>query len=281
MFKDEIITVSNTAKTKLNLLNDNPLGYFVSSMLAGAYVGLAIVFIYTIGGLLNGSPFTRILMGASFGVGLSLVVMAGSELLTGNLFVMSLGMVKKTVNLKDSIKLWTVCLAGNWAGSILIAILFFLSGLNNGSVETFVANSAATKMSIAPVALIVRAILCNILVCLAVWTSYKLKSESGKLIMIAWCLFVFVTSGYEHSIANMTLLTLALFAPAGAAVSLAGYFYNISLVVLGNMIGAVIFLALPYAIIARDKPCVDCAPKTVSKSIEHRLDEGLIPFNAS
>lgn len=282
MFREEVVTVSSAAKAKLNLLNNNPVGYFVSSMLAGGYVGLAIILIYTIGGLLQGAPATKVLMGACFGIALSLVIMAGSELFTGNVFVMSLGIVKKTVTLKDSIRLWIVCLLGNWAGSILVATLFVLSGLSSGATASFVANVSEAKMTIPLMPLFVRAILCNILVCLAVWSSYKLKSESGKLIMIFWCLFAFITSSYEHSIANMTLLTIALYTPAEAAVSFGGYFYNILVVVLGNFVGAAAFLALPYALISREKPCVDCEKETkLAESPRILGEDSLVPHNVS
>ena len=101
-------------------------------------------------------------------------------------------------------------------------------------------------MSVSFVPLLLRAILCNILVCLAVWCAGKCRSESAKLIMIFWCLFAFITSGFEHSIANMTLLTIGLLEPAGQAVSIGGYFYNLAVVTVGNMIGGIVFVALPY-----------------------------------
>jgi len=98
-----------------------------------------------------------------------------------------------------------------------------------------------------------RGVLCNILVCLAVWCGTKLKSESAKLIMIFWCLFAFITSGFEHSIANMTLLTVSLLAPFEKAVSLSGYFYNLSIVTLGNMVGGIVFVAVPYYLASKKK----------------------------
>lgn len=82
----------------------------------------------------------------------------------------------------------------------------------------------------------VRGILCNILVCLAVWCFFKLKSESGKLIMIFWCLFAFITTGYEHSVANMTLLSAALLIPHPMQISMAGFWYNMTAVTLGNIV---------------------------------------------
>lgn len=253
MFKEESLSVSNSAQAKLQLLNSNPIGYFISSMLAGGYVGLAIMLIYTVGGLLSGSSATKIVMGISFGISLSLVIMAGSELFTGNTFVMSMGIFKKTVTVKDAIRVWVVCYLGNWVGSIIVATLFYFSGLNEGSTGTFVASVSATKMNIPLTPLFLRAILCNILVCLATWSSYRLKSESGKLIMIFWCLYAFITSSYEHSIANMTLLTVGLYAPLEAAISFGGYLYNIIVVSLGNMVGGILFLSLPYYIISKDK----------------------------
>jgi nitrite transporter NirC len=89
------------------------------------------------------------------------------------------------------------------------------------------------------------------LVCLAIWCSFRCKSESGKLIMIFWCLFAFITSGFEHSIANMTLLSIGLMAPFSASIGFVGYFYNILIVSLGNMVGGILFIALPYFLISK------------------------------
>lgn len=253
MFSEEVAAVAKTAENKVGLLRKNPLGYFIASMLAGAYVGFGILLIFTIGGLLDGAPYTKIVMGASFGIALSLVVIAGSELFTGNNMVMCFGLWNKTVKISDVLKLWLVCWLGNLLGAVLLSVLFCAAGYANGSVGSFIANSAATKMSIPFLPLLLRGVLCNTLVCLAVWCGMKCKSESGKLIMIFWCLFAFITTGYEHSIANMTLLSVALLSPMDAAVSLGGYIYNILVVSAGNMIGGILLVALPYQIIAKKK----------------------------
>ncbi len=254
MFHDAIAAVSNAAKGKYSLLKTNPGGYFLASMLAGVFIGFGVLLAFTIGGLTSESAFSRILMGCSFGVALSLVVMAGGELFTGNNLVMSMGVAKKTVSLSQCLKVWGVSYVGNLAGSILLALLFVGCGLATGAVGDFISSSAATKMSLSPLALLCRGALCNMLVCLAVWCSIKLKSESGKLIIVFWCLLAFITTGFEHSIANMTLLTTSLLAPAAdAAVSLGGEVYNLLLVTIGNIIGGVVFVALPYLSIGRKK----------------------------
>lgn len=255
MFNEEFNKVASAAKAKVELLKTNKLGYFISSMLAGIYVGLGIMLIFTIGGLLSSanSPATKIVMGLSFGVALSLVIFAGSELFTGNNFVMAVGSLNKTVSWLDTIKVWIVSFIGNLTGSILAGTLFFMAGLSNGPVGEFIAKTSATKMSLPASDLFFRGILCNMLVCLAVWCSFKCKEETSKLIMIFWCLFVFITAGFEHSVANMTLLTIGLLSPAGAAVSIGGYAYNIIMVTLGNMVGGIVFMAIPYYIISRKK----------------------------
>ncbi|MBD7911655.1 MULTISPECIES: formate/nitrite transporter family protein [Clostridium] len=255
MFGDEIKKVSESAKAKIGLLRNNIVGYFISSMLAGIYVGIGIMLIFTIGGLLSsgGSPLTKILMGVSFGVALSLVIMAGAELFTGNNFVMAVGFLKKTVTLGDSIKVWIVSFIGNLFGSILTGYMFYLAGLSNGPVGEFIAKTTETKMHLGGSQLFFRGILCNLLVCLATWCSFKCKEESSKLIMIFWCLFAFITTGFEHSVANMTLMTIGLLSPFSASVSVYGYGYNLLFVTLGNMVGGIVFLAIPYYIISRNK----------------------------
>lgn len=253
MFKEDVTAVAGAAGKKVALLKNNPLGYFVASMLAGAFVGFGILLIFSIGGLLQGAPATKIVMGASFGIALSLVVIAGSELFTGNNMVMTLGALHKKVTWGETVKLWVVCWLGNLAGSVLLAFLFYAAGLATGDVGTFIANTAQAKMSVPFLPLFIRGVLCNALVCLAVWCAMKCKSESGKLIMIFWCLFAFITTGFEHSIANMTLLTVGLLAPMEAAVSLGGWAYNLLVVTLGNMVGGIGLVALPYYLIAKSK----------------------------
>jgi nitrite transporter NirC len=252
MFNEEITAVANAAKGKNDLFCNNPVGYILSAILAGIFVGLGVLLAFTVGGLLIGNPFARILMGCTFGVALSLVVMAGGELFTGNNFVMAVGLAKKTVSGGVCFRVWGLSYLGNLIGSVILALIFVWCGLATGSTGAFISSAAAVKMSIPPLALICRGLLCNILVCLAVWCSFRCKSEAAKLIMIFWCLLALMTSGYEHCVVNMTLLTVSLLSPAtGAAVSLSGWAYNIALSTLGNMIGGIVFVALPYLLISR------------------------------
>lgn len=253
MFHEEFEALCEGAVGKVSFLKKNSLGYVLASMLAGAYVGLGILLIFSIGGQLEGAVYTKMAMGASFGIALSLVVIAGAELFTGNNLVMTGGLLAQKVTLKQTVTLWIVCFLGNWLGAIVIALLFVYSGLATGAVGAFITKTAIAKTTAAPMALVCRGILCNVLVCLAVWSGFRCKSDSGKLIMIFWCLFAFITSGYEHSVANMTLLSVAFVAPVDGALTAGAYLFNLGLVTVGNMIGGILFLTVPYYIISKKK----------------------------
>ena len=179
MYIEDFLAMCNAAKSKVAFLKNNPLGYFIASMHAGAFVGFGVLLVFSIGGMMSGVPYNKVIMGSSFGVALSLVIIAGAELFTGNNMVMVSGVLKKTITMLDAIKLWVLCWIGNLVGSILIALLFYWAGLASGNVGEFIASSAQAKMEVAFLPLLVRGILCNILVCLAVWCGFRCKSESG------------------------------------------------------------------------------------------------------
>ncbi len=250
MFNEETEIVGKAAQNKYQLLEKNPMGYFIASMLAGFFVGFGVLLIFTIGGLLNDQPYVKIIMGVSFGIALSLVIMAGAELFTGNNFVMAFGILQGKVTLTQTLKLWLICFLGNLAGSVLLAVLFWQAGLAGGTVGEFILEASKGKMQLGMWPLFIRGILCNILVCLAIWCSFRCKSESGKLIMVFWCLFAFITTGFEHSVANMTLLFVGVLISPDTQVQLSGYAYNLFFVTLGNMVGGIVFMALPYYVIS-------------------------------
>ena len=165
-----------------------------------------------------------------------------------------------------SFSLWVVCYAGNSSAPSSYRCSS-TGSRDGGGVGQALAGAAATKMSLPPLVLFLRGILCNVLVCLAVWCGFRCKSDSGKLIMTFWCLYAFFTCGFEHSVANMTVLTLGLLNPAGMAVSFSGFGYNLLWVTLGNLVGAVVFLAIPYGIAAAKKQAhsttsISSSPKT-------------------
>ena len=248
MFTETKNLLSEVAVKKVNFYKSGIIKYLIASMWAGAYVGFGIFLIMTIGGLGSESnfPFTKMLMGLSFGIALSLVIMAGSELFTGNNMILTVGALDKKVTWKDSANIWIWSFIGNAIGSTLLGLLLSLTNVAATPTGAFILKTAATKMNGDFIPLLVNGILCNLLVCLAVLCSIKMKSESGKLIMVFWCLFAFITSGFEHSVANMTIFATALFMPHPETVSLMGVFQNMIPVTLGNFIGGALLLGASY-----------------------------------
>ena len=248
--------MSNAAVSKVSLLEKKPMAYVIASVLAGAFIGIGVLLMSTVGAYGAGTPYIKLVMGLVFSAALSLVVFAGAELFTGNNMVIMAGVLKGKSSWAQLAKLWIVCFLANWVGSILMALLFVGTGLADSDVGVFMANASATKMAIPAGALICRGILCNFLVCLAVWCGFKCRNEVAKLIMILWCITAFVTCGGEHCVANMTMLTVGILKASSlgvAGVSMGGYFYNILVAAIGNIIAGTLCVALPYYLIAKDK----------------------------
>lgn len=252
MFYENISKMKKSARQKVDLLENSRIKYLVCSAMAGVYVGLGILLIFTIGGLLSPSPNTKIVMGISFAIALCLVLVAGGELFTGNNMIMTVGSLEKEVTWFDTLKIWLYSYVGNLLGSILIAYMFIESGLAKGSVAEFIIKVSSAKMAGNFNELFVRGILCNMLVCLAIWSYFKLKDETAKILMVFLCLFAFITSGYEHSIANMTLLSVGIMIP-GSQLTVSGFVNNLIPVTLGNMVGGSIIIGYSYWLISSSR----------------------------
>ncbi|MGZ5957780.1 MAG: formate/nitrite transporter family protein [Myxococcaceae bacterium] len=255
MEHETIATLAAAARTKAGLLRHGPLQYLVLSALAGAYVGLGIVLIFAIGAPLQaaGSGATKAVMGASFGVALTLVIFAGSELFTGNNLVMTVGLLSRTVNGAALARIWIVSFAGNLVGSLLLALATAASGvLGKAPAKDFVLGVVAAKMAAPASELFFRGVLCNALVCLAVWMGIRTKDETARLVLIFWCLFAFIGAGFEHSVANMSLLGIGLFLPHDPAlVNWVGFARNLTVVTAGNIVGGALLIGLPYWFVAQ------------------------------
>lgn len=255
MVHNTIESLSDAAVSKVGVLNQSVTRYFVLSMMAGVYVGLGIVLVFSIGAPLAsvGTPGLKALMGASFGVALTLVIFAGSELFTGNNMIMTIGCLCKKVTWRDTAKLWIICFLGNLAGALLLAIAMKGSGLlSSGAGHDFIEKVALAKGNADFWPLFIRGILCNVLVCLAIWTASRTQNDVAKLILIFWCLFAFIGSGFEHSVANMTLIGTAIFV-APETVTWGHFTNNMIPVTLGNMLGGGLFIGAAYWYVANKK----------------------------
>jgi nitrite transporter NirC len=246
MYRDTIDHFADLAARKTGVMKRNPTGFFVGAMMAGAYVGLGIILIFTLGAAVE-PAYQKLVMGATFGIALTLVVFAGSELFTGHNMFMTLGWLRGRTNGADLAAVWAFVWIGNLVGAAALAVLFVIGG--GGGIlgaDSFLVGVADAKMNAPWFELLARGILCNWLVCLALWMSARTNNDAAKCIVIFWCLFAFIASGFEHSVANMTLFSIALLSEHPASVNLLGMTHNLFWVTLGNLLAGSVFMALGY-----------------------------------
>ena len=239
------IEQAGIAKARLPLDKLLMLGF-----LAGVFIAFGAAF-YTLvitGSTLGLGP-AKLLGGAAFSLGLILVIIAGAELFTGNnLIVMAWadGDVSTTALLRN----WTATFLSNGAGAIVLAMLMFWSGtLHQGGTGETAAAIAQAKMQLPFVEAFTRGVLCNALVCLAVWLSFASHRVSGKVLAILFPITAFVALGFEHSIANFYLIPIGIL--MGAEGGMSGFFQNLVPVTLGNIVGGGGAVALVYWVIYR------------------------------
>jgi formate/nitrite transporter len=242
----ERVEAAGVAKANLPLLQLATLG-----ILAGAFIAFgAMWFTVTMTGSTLGFGPGRLLSGIAFSLGLILVIIAGAELFTGNnLIVMAWADGK--VSLGRLLRNWAVVYVANFVGSAGAAVLVTLAGslaLADGAVGDTAVKIAQAKVALPFDVAFFRAVLCNALVCLAVWLSMAAHSVSGKAIVIVFPIAAFVALGYEHSIANMYFIPVAMLHGA-EGVTFAGLIGNLVPVTLGNIVGGGGFVALVYWII--------------------------------
>jgi formate/nitrite transporter len=238
------------------------LRQIVLSMMAGFYIGIGAAFFGLV--ISDASlPFAiqRILGGLVFSLGLFLVVCATAELFTGNILMTSAAVSKK-ISWLALLKNWAIVWLGNLAGALLCAALVFLSnygGLASGqAIADALVGLASAKVGIEPAALFFKAVMCNVLVCLAIWLTFAARTIIDKFVAVAFPITAFVAMGFEHSVANMFFLPLGFLMKAGHRFSdnldsaildrldIGAIAYNISVVTLGNIIGGALLVACAY-----------------------------------
>jgi nitrite transporter NirC len=235
------------AEEKTRVISERPLSFIVGAMFAGAYVGIGIILIFSVGQVVDPS-WRPLVMGASFAIALILVIFAGSELYTGHTMYMTIGRLAGAVDIAGLTKAWLLSWAGNLVGAAVLSGLFVAGGgghiLKPGAALLF--ETASHKIHSTPVELICRGMLCNWLVCLSVWMAARTKSDAAKCIVIFWCLFAFIASGFEHSVANMTIFSVALMSNHPDTITASGVFYNLFWVTIGNALSGAGVVAAGY-----------------------------------
>ena len=279
MYRQDVGKIAELSTTKAACLDRTPGAYLILSALAGVYLAFGITLIFSVGApfAAEGAPGMKLVMGASFGIALSLVVFAGSELFTGNNMVCAIGVLDGAISWGTLGRLWLFSLAGNLVGSMGLAWLVVESGvLSHAPQSELLMKVATAKMTLPGAELVARGILCNWLVCLAVWTAGRTASDTAKLVLIFWCLLAFVGSGFEHSIANQSLLSMALFLPHPGSVTWGGFVWNQGWVILGNVIGGSVFVGGLYWLASETRPAPADGSRIVPDAVAFGSNAGFI-----
>lgn len=217
-------------------------------VLAGAFIAFgAMAYTVAVTGSELGFGPTRLLGGAVFSLGLILVIIGGAELFTGNSLIV-IAWASGRVSTGAVLRNWTIVYTGNLIGAAITAILVHISGvlmLGDGSVGVTAEALLLSKLALSPVQAFVRGILCNILVCLAVWMSFAARSVTGKIAVIFPPVTAFVMLGFEHSVANMYLIPVGMLNKSGA-IDFGALLANLVPITAGNIVGGGVLVALVY-----------------------------------
>ncbi|WP_449385818.1 formate/nitrite transporter family protein [Cellulomonas soli] len=239
----------HTAVDKVDLARDPGL-FLVRTMLAGAYIGIGVIIMVTAGGPLKmaGSPWAPLVQGLVFGVALTIVVIAGAELATSSMMYLTQGALRRSITWGRAAVVLLATMVGNLLGAMVFAALVHFSGITalgtpaGDSIAWMIEHKAAETNA----QLFFRGVLCNLMVCLAIWCSNRLRSEGARITAIFACVMVFITSGFEHVVANMTTFSLGLYGDLPGA-TVGEMARNIALVGLGNLVGGGLLVGAAYA----------------------------------
>jgi formate transporter len=245
----ERVSRLGVAKARMPLASQLMLG-----VLAGAFIGLGSLFYVIVqSDPTLGFAAKRVLGGAVFSLGLFLVVVAGAELFTGNNLI-AMAWAERKLSSAEVLRNWLVVCGANFVGAAGLAVLVVLSGhtdMANGAVRATYLQIAAAKVALPPVQAFFSGVLCNVLVCMAVWMTLAGTSVLDKFIAILLPVSAFVAAGFEHSVANMYLIPMGLLlqVAGGEPVALAGLARNLVPVIAGNLAGGSLLVALVYYVI--------------------------------
>ncbi len=225
---------------------------FVLAVMAGVFIALGSTFMLVVQADTSFSFATaRLLGGFAFCVGLFLVLGAGAELFTGNA-LMVIGVLSGRFSWGRLLRSWLVVLVGNACGACLVAALLVaadVGALGDGAFAQAAMSLAETKLALSIPVAFTRGILCNLLVCLAVWVSYSAHSVTDKFFAALLPVMAFVACGFEHSIANMFFFSYALMLQltgAAASLSISAVVVKLAVVILGNLVGGVVLVGVSY-----------------------------------
>ena len=229
--------------------NTDALTLFVLALLAGAFISLGgLLFTVIVTGSTLGFGLTRLVGGVGFSLGLILTVIAGAELFTGNNLI-AMAWASGLIGLRKVLRNWLIVYTGNMLGALATAQLVLwadVASLGGGEVGHTAVNIATAKVALPFAVVFARGILCNALVCLAVWLAMGGRTVADRIAAIVFPITAFVTMGFEHSIANGFFLPYGAALASAGAIPLDAILRNLVASTLGNIIGGTLLVAGVY-----------------------------------
>ncbi|RZT95849.1 formate/nitrite transporter [Ancylomarina subtilis] len=247
--KETVEVVNHTAEAKRDTASKK---VFVLAILAGGYIAMGSLLALVVGGAMPGlaqsNPgLQKFFFGAVFPLGLILCAIAGAELFTGNTAYFIPSVLSKRMSVKVPLKNWTIVYIGNFIGSIIVAyFLVYLTGviMHSPSMDSAI-NIAIAKTSNPFYKTFLKGIACNWMVALAMWLAYAAKDTTGKILGIWFPVMAFVAMGFEHCVANMFFIPVAIF--HGADITWMDFIVkNLIPATLGNIVGGALFVGTAY-----------------------------------
>lgn len=253
MFYSDITAISTSAANKAEVCNKQPGKYLVRSVVAGFYIVVATILSNVSAAVLYPEypGVAKLLGGFLFSTAIILIVFIGGELFTGNNLTMAIGVYNGSCSLKDLGKVWLFSYLGNFIGAVFLSAIFVASGASRGALTKYYESIIFSKLELTPMELLLRGVLCNFLVCLAVWIGVRMTTESGKIMVMSLVIMTFVTTGFEHCIANMAIFSISEMMLGGLDMML--ILKNMFFVTIGNILGGSVLLGLPLKLMSGEK----------------------------
>lgn len=245
---------------KLFLLQNDPWRYLTRAVLAGMYLTIVLFTYWSLVQNLHDVSFGKVIASAFFGVGLTIIVFTNAELFTSNNMYLAVSSAEGRTSWRQTTLLWLACYLGNFVGALIVGGLLYGAGvLAELPLDHAIYSGAAHKVHQTGLAIFCKGILANWVVCLAVRLALRCKDDLAKIVILILVVFIFLYLGFEHSIANMGTFSMSML--GNGTVTLAEIMHNMLYSTLGNIVGGVLLVGLPFAYInpSEDLPRVDTA----------------------
>ena len=245
MTRDTVNALIQAGEQKVLFSRSAPGRFLTRAAMAGAFIFVGTLLSSVCAAWFYDAnlPLAKLLGAVTFSAALTLIVLLGGELFTGCTLVMGVSLYEGKARLGGTLRVWALAWLGNFAGILVLCLLLAGSGASGDLLGAYLASVVPGKLTPPWYLLFLRGVLCNFLVCVAVFSSFRLKSETAKVVVVFLVVTTFVLTGLEHSIANMAYFSLYALLVPGADFAVMGW--NLLWVTLGNLLGGAVLLGLP------------------------------------